>query len=211
MLFLGKVHLPCWCFIVVRHGGNAHRGVCCFLPLRRVADDIYPLFHKHVFQGLAGWNPEFTYDRPSETFFLFPGAQVLVWHQYHHVLASSWTRQSRPLPFFPSWMYLLDGDDNCMFSVPFSTSDLHYSCWQSGENCQVVSAGAFTLLCYACWFSSKGGCSPYFSVLLSCPRVVCSMFPSFRPDTVASGIPGHAGGWHLRGKPCVVLLLFLLV
>ena len=29
----------------------------------------------------------------------------------------------------------------------------------------MVSAGAFTLLCYAFWFSSKGGCSPYFSVL----------------------------------------------
>ena len=34
---------------------------------------------------------------------------------------------------FPSWLHLLDGEDNCMLSVPFCTSDLHYDCWQSGE------------------------------------------------------------------------------
>ena len=28
-------------------------------------------------------------------------------------------------------------------------------------------------------------------------------------SVVAIGIPGHAGGWHLRRKPCVVLLPFL--
>ena len=67
--------------------------------------------------------------------------------------------------FFPSWMHLLDGEDNCMLSVPLSTSDLHKSCWQSGENCQGVSAGAFTLLCHAFWFSLKGCFSPCFSFL----------------------------------------------
>ena len=35
---------------------------------------------------------------------------------------------------FSSWLHLLDGEDNCMLSVPLSTSDLHCSCWQSGEN-----------------------------------------------------------------------------
>ena len=34
------------------------------------------------------------------------------------------------------------------------------------------------LLVYALWFSSKRRCSLYFSVLLFCPRVACSMFPS---------------------------------
>ena len=43
---------PSSCAIVVMH-----RGVYCFLPLRRVATDIYPLFHKHVFQCLASWDP----------------------------------------------------------------------------------------------------------------------------------------------------------
>ena len=51
-------------------------------------------------------------------------------------------------------MYLLDSEDNCMLSVPCSTSDLHVSCWQSGENCEAVAAGAFMLLVYALWFSS---------------------------------------------------------
>ena len=39
---------------------------------------------------------------------------------------------------FLSWFHLLGGKENCMFSVPFSTSGLHYSSWQSGEICQVL-------------------------------------------------------------------------
>ena len=31
---LGEVHLHCWSFIVVRHGGHVHRDVFCFLFLR---------------------------------------------------------------------------------------------------------------------------------------------------------------------------------
>ena len=45
---------------------------------------------------------QFTYNRPSETLFPLPWcSQVLVWHHCHHVLASSETRQSRPLLFSP--------------------------------------------------------------------------------------------------------------
>ena len=62
---------------------------------------------------------------------------------------------------FPSWWYLLDGEDNCMLSVPSSTSHLRYSSWQSGEKFQVVSARAFTLLCHAFWFCLKD-CSSFF-------------------------------------------------
>ena len=58
---------------------------------------------------------------------------------------------------FPSWMYLLDGDDNCMLSVPSRTSDLHISCWQSGEICQAMAADAFLLFNYALWFSAECG------------------------------------------------------
>ena len=32
--FLGEFHLPCWRFIVVRHGGNVHWDVFSFLFLR---------------------------------------------------------------------------------------------------------------------------------------------------------------------------------
>ena len=52
---------------------------------------------------------------------------------------------------------------NACCSVPLSTSDLHYSRWQSGEICQVLSTGAFTLFL------------PFFPslslVLVSCSRV----------------------------------------
>ena len=56
---------------------------------------------------------------------------------------------------FPSWMYLLGGDDNRMLSVPSSTSDLHIRCWQSGEICQAMAAAAFTLFRLSTVSSSK--------------------------------------------------------
>ena len=56
---------------------------------------------------------------------------------------------------FLSWFHLLGGEDDCMLSVPLSTSDLHYSSWLSGEICQVLFIGACTLLCHAFWFSLK--------------------------------------------------------
>ena len=33
----------------------------------------------------------------------------------------------KTIAVFPAWLHLLDGEDNCMMSVPLSTSDLHYS------------------------------------------------------------------------------------
>ena len=86
---------------------------------------------------------------------------------------------------FPSWLYLLDGDDNCMLSVPSGTSDLQSCCWQSGENCQAVSAGTFTLLCYAFWFPLRVAALQCFSVLLSAHALSARCFPSFRPDTAS--------------------------
>ena len=92
-----------------------------------------------------------------------------MWYHCHLFSASSWTRQSRPLLFFHRGCTFLDGEDNCMLSVPSSTSDLHYCCWQSVENCQVVCAVAFTSLCHAFWFSLQG-CSLYcFSVFVFLP------------------------------------------
>ena len=49
---------------------------------------------------------------------------------------------------FPSWMYLLGGDDNCVFSVPSSTWDLSISCWEGGDTCQMIAAASFTLFNY---------------------------------------------------------------
>ena len=90
----------------------------------------------------------------------FSSSLELSRHHCHHVLASS---------------------DNCMLSVPLSTSDLYNSCWQSGENCQVASAVAFTLLCHAFWFSLKGCFFPSFCRLAHALSARC--FPSSRPDT----------------------------
>ena len=52
---------------------------------------------------------------------------------------------------FPSWMYLMGGDVNCMLSGPSCTCDLHISCWQGGDICQAIAAEAFTLFNYALW------------------------------------------------------------
>ena len=64
---------------------------------------------------------------------------------FHKLLSDTVTT----LAVFPSWMYLLGGDDNCMLSVPSSACDLHTCCWQSGEICQAIAAAAFTLVNYA--------------------------------------------------------------
>ena len=127
------------------------------------------ILHERLFQGL-----------PLRYFSSSPGlssAGVAPWHHCHHFLASSQTRQSRPLLFLPrgctfSMVKTIVVRANCM-------SDLHFTYWQSVEYCQVVAAGAFTLLGSTFWFSLKGCFSPCFLFLLSCPRVVCSMFPVF--------------------------------
>ena len=84
---------------------------------------------------------------------------------------------------FPSWLCLLDGEDNCM--LPFSTSDLHFCCWQSGENCQVVSAEAFTLLGYAILFSLNFSALLIFLSCCLAHALSARCFPSFRPDTAS--------------------------
>ena len=82
---------------------------------------------------------------------------------------------------FPSWMNLLDGEDNCMLSVPFSTSDLHFSCWQSGENCQAVAAGAFMLLV----FLQRRVLSLLFCLVVLLTRLSARCLPSSWPDTAS--------------------------
>ena len=73
---------------------------------------------------------------------------------------------------FPSWMYLLGGDDNCMLSVPSSTCDTRISCWQGGDICQAIDPAAFTLFSYELRSSFNYG-------------LPASRFPSFWPDTAS--------------------------
>ena len=91
----------------------------------------------------------------------------------------------------PCWCFfvvrLLDDKDNCTLSVPLSTSDLHYSCWQSCEICQVFSIGAFTLFCHVFIVSRKIYSHP-LSLLCYCLAHAFSArcFLSCRPDTASS-------------------------
>ena len=65
-----------------------------------------------------------------------------------------------------------------MLSVPLSTSDLHYSRWQSGEICQVLSTGAFTLFCHM--YDGTMGCSlSVHACLFFCPRTCGRTFVFF--------------------------------
>ena len=175
---LGQVYLHSWCPIVVRQGGKAR-------PLRRVVADLYPLFHERLVQGLTGWDLRYQQLILCVTFPFLRSYQVLVWHHCHQVIASFSARQSRPLPFFPSWMYLLDGDDNCMLSMPFSTSDLHFAV---GRVAKIARRWLPELLCYLathCGFLLKT--SALLSALSCCLAHALSTprFPSFWPDTAS--------------------------
>ena len=143
---LGKDHLHSWCLSVVRHGGKAE-------PLRRVVADFYPLFHKRFFSRPHRLRSTSQTIDPlchfSFSLELSSAGVAPLPPSYHKLLSET----VMTFAVFPSWIYLLDGDANCMLSVPFGTSDLHFSCWQSGENCQAMVAGAFRLLGYAFWFS----------------------------------------------------------
>ena len=57
-----------------------------------------------------------------------------MWHHCHQFFTSCSVTVTT-FAVFPSWMYLLGGDDNCMLFVPFSMCDLHISCWQGGDSC----------------------------------------------------------------------------
>ena len=77
---LGKVHLPSWCFIVWRHGCNAHRSVYCLLFPRCVAADIYIYIYIYIHSSMNTFfkaslvGIQFTNNRPSVSPFLFPVA-----------------------------------------------------------------------------------------------------------------------------------------
>ena len=141
----------------------------CLLFARCVAAGLYPLFHEHIFQVLAVWNPVFTNNRPSVSLFLFLGTVKCWCGTIAPCSVKLFDETVKTFAFFSSYMYLLDGDDNCMLSVPCSTSDFTLVLGKVAKNCQAVAAGAFTLLGYALWFSSKRGSSLFFNCLVVLP------------------------------------------
>ena len=118
---------------------------------------------------------------------------------------------------FRSWLHRLDGEDNCMLSVPVSTSDHHYSRWQSGVICQEVSTGAFTLLCLVLQTSLEVCSSSFFCWLLSCPRVClldisCLLDVTLRSSArVCCCHRDSHGMWSLISGVCTVLDRFFWV
>ena len=201
---LGEANLSSWCFIVVRHGGDVTGAFIVFCPSEE-SPQTYILSSTNTFFSMSrrlGSSLHTIGPLRHFSFSLgFSSAGVAPLPPCSHKLLDETVKT---FTVFPSWLYLLDFEDNCMLSVPFSTSDLHYSCWQSGENCQVVSAGAFTLLCYAFWFSFKGGCSPFFCLVVLPTRCLLDvsrlsgltlLLPPGFLDTREAGICAGSHAW----------------
>ena len=105
--------------------------------------------------------------------------QVLVWHHCHQVITRCSARQSRPLPCFPC---------GCTFSMVTTVACCPCrlvrvtSTLAVGRVAQIAKRWLpklFMLLDYTLWFSPKGECSPFCSVLMSCQRDTCSTNPVF--------------------------------
>ena len=136
----GEAILPSWCVIVLRHCGHVTGAFVVFCP-QKCRRQAYILSSTDMFfQCLAGGDPVYI--------------QSILWDIYPFPCVAPLPPCScklldetvKTFAVFSSWLYFLDGEDNCMLSVPSNTSDLHYSSWQSGENCQAVAAGAFTFI-----------------------------------------------------------------
>ena len=122
---LGKFYLPYWCFIVVRHGGNVRRGVFFFLFLRlsrRRHTSTLPQTRfsrsRRLESSLRTIDP---LRHVSSSLGLFSAGVAPLPPSYRKLLDET----VKTFVVFPSRLYLFDGDDNCMLSVPLSTSDQH--------------------------------------------------------------------------------------
>ena len=104
----------------------------------------------------------------------------------------------------PTTFAVLDGDDNCMLSVPFSTSDLHLSCWQSSANCHAMAAEAFMMLNYALWLLPEADVPLLFclAVLLTCYLLHDSRLLGLTLRPSAPVCCCHRVSWA-RGRPAL--------
>ena len=84
--------------------------------------------------------------------------KTLSWNQCHHIFATSWTRQSRPLAFCPVITTFSAVTTDVSWLVPSSTNALTNSMWRSSEICQVLSTEAFTLFCQTCFQGTIAFC-----------------------------------------------------
>ena len=118
MLFWVKLICPAGvsssCAMVVMRTG----AFIVFCPLRRVAADIYPFFHEHIFQGLARWNPILHTIDPLRHFSSSLGLSSAAVAPLPPCFRKLLDETVKIFAVFPSRLYLLDGEDNCMVSVP---------------------------------------------------------------------------------------------
>ena len=128
-------------------------------------------------------------------------AQVLVWHHWHHVIASFWTRLCRPL----------------FFSLVFTSSRPWGTC-TTADGKVAKSVRCCPLGPWRC-FAIKLMVSTQVCSLLSCPRdsllVVSRLLfltlRPFAPVCCCNRNPWHAEGWQLCRKPSVSLFSILSV
>ena len=186
MLFWVKLFYPAGvslsCVMVVMRAG----AFIVFCPSEELPPIFYPFFHKHIVQGLTGWNPLYKQSTFCVTFPFLWGYQVLVWHHCHHVLASSWTRQSRPLPFFPR---------GCTFSMvrTIACCPCHSvrvtSTLAVGEVARIAKRWLPELsgcLATHCGFLPKASALLIFLSCCLAHALSARCFPSFRPDTASN-------------------------
>ena len=122
-----------------------------------------PFPQVRLVQGVAGWNPKYVQSCSLRRISLSLGLKSAGVPPCSRKLLDETVKT---VAVFPSCLHLLGCDDNCMLSVPLSTSDLHNCRWPSGEICQVVSTRAFMLSCHVFLVSLKVCSSFFFCVVL---------------------------------------------
>ena len=140
-----------------------------------------PFPQVRLVQGVAGWNPKYVQSCSLRRISLFLGLKSAGVPPCSRKLLDETVKT---VAVFPSCLHLLGCDDNCMLSVPLSTSDLHNCRWPSGEICQVVSTRAFMLSCHVFLVSLKV-CSSFFFLCCLAHALSARCFPSSRPDTAS--------------------------
>ena len=180
---MGKGNVPSWCFIVLRH--VVTRTGCVYFSsapqIRRRSLPTLPQTHFSRSRRLGSCSHAIVPLR----LFLFPGALKCCCGTIVTTFSQDSGRDSQDLCCFslvdaPSrWRRQLHVVRAISYEWP---SLLLLAKWR---NLPGGGHRAFTLLGSNFWFALKESCSPHFSVLLSCERVVYSMFPSFRPDTAS--------------------------
>ena len=161
--FLDKVYLPVGvsssCAMVVMLIGE------CIVSCSPGASPlVYIHYSMNTFFMFSLFGIQFTNNRPLCHFSFSLGLSSAGVAQLPPCFFKLFDETVQTFAVFSSYMYLLDGDDNCMLSVLRVTSTLTLG--KVAENCQAVAAGVFTLLGYALWVFFKTRVLSFFICLV---------------------------------------------